>query len=73
MDDPSFLLTEEFIAFSGKIKTIYENNWIEVEHHEVLNPIGNDGIYGKVHFKNLAIGIIPLDENNNTWLVGQYR
>jgi 8-oxo-dGTP pyrophosphatase MutT (NUDIX family) len=55
------------------IKTVYENNWIEVEHHEVLNPSGNDGIYGKVHFKNLAIGIIPLDENNNTWLVGQYR
>lgn len=55
------------------IKTVYENNWIDVEHHEVLNPSGNDGIYGKVHFKNLAIGIIPLDENNYTWLVGQYR
>lgn len=55
------------------IKTAYENNWIEVEHHEVINPSGNDGIYGKVHYKNLAIGIIPLDENNNTWLIGQYR
>ncbi len=55
------------------IKTTYDNNWIEVEHHEIINPNGNDGIYGKVHFKNLAIGIIPLDENNNTWLVGQYR
>lgn len=55
------------------IKTAYENNWIEVEHHEVINPSGGDGIYGKVHFKNLAIGIIPLDENNNTWLIGQYR
>ncbi|MFA9212920.1 MAG: NUDIX domain-containing protein [Candidatus Methylacidiphilales bacterium] len=55
------------------IKTAYENNWIEVEHHEVINPSGGDGIYGKVHYKNLAIGIIPLDENNNTWLIGQYR
>ncbi len=55
------------------ITTAYENNWIEVQHHEVVNPSGNDGIYGKVHFKNLAIGVIPLDENNNTWIVGQYR
>jgi len=39
----------------------------------VVNPGGGKGIYGKVSFKNLAIGIIPLDENNNTWLVGQYR
>ena len=36
----------------------YENPWIKVEEHQVLNPAGNPGIYGKVHFKNLAIGII---------------
>lgn len=53
--------------------TVYENAWIEVEHHQVINPSGNDGIYGKVKFKNLAIGIIPLDEDSNTWLIGQYR
>ncbi len=28
---------------------------------------------GKIHFKNIAIGIIVLDEDLNTWLVGQYR
>lgn len=54
-------------------KEVYDNNWISVMHHEVLNPIGKPGIYGKVHFKNLAIGIIPLDEQNNTWIVGQFR
>lgn len=54
-------------------QSVYENNWIKVEHHEVKNAAGNDSIYGTVHFKNLAIGIIPLDEDNNTWLVGQYR
>lgn len=54
-------------------RVVYDNDWIKVEHHEVINPGGNDGIYGKVHFKNYAIGIIPLDEHNNTWLVGQYR
>jgi 8-oxo-dGTP pyrophosphatase MutT (NUDIX family) len=44
-----------------------------VQHNEVLNPSGKPGIYGVVHFKNLAIGVIPLDKDNNTWIVGQYR
>lgn len=39
----------------------------------MLNPAGGPGIYGKVHFKNLAIGVVPLDDFGNTWLVGQYR
>ena len=51
----------------------YENPWIRLEHHEVITPGGSDGIYGVVRFKNLAIGIIPLDENYNTWIVGQFR
>ena len=60
-----------WIKKSGK--DIYENAWIKVEEHDVINPSGNSGIYGKVHFKNKAIGIVPLDEELNTWLVGQYR
>lgn len=52
---------------------VYDNPWIKVTHREVLNPAGGAGIYGVVHFKNLAIGIVPLDEDYNTWLVGQYR
>lgn len=51
----------------------YNNNWISIYHDEVQNPSGGDGIYGVVHFKNLAIGIVALDENKNTWLVGQHR
>lgn len=51
----------------------YSNRWIEVTEFDVLNPSGNKGIYGVVHFKNHAIGILPLDENLNTYLVGQYR
>lgn len=54
-------------------KPVYDNPWIQVTEYDVLNPSGGKGIYGKVHFKNLAIGIIPLDEHGNTWLVGQYR
>lgn len=56
-----------------KKETVYENPWIKVENHDVLNPAGNPGIYGTVHFKHLAIGIITLDENNYTHLVGQFR
>jgi 8-oxo-dGTP pyrophosphatase MutT (NUDIX family) len=51
----------------------YDNNWISVFHEKVITPGGNQGIYGALHFKNYAIGIIPLDRDQNTWLVGQYR
>lgn len=51
----------------------YNNPWIHVVEHKVINPNGGNGIYGKVHFKNLAIGIIPIFENGDTLLVGQYR
>jgi 8-oxo-dGTP pyrophosphatase MutT (NUDIX family) len=54
-------------------KIQYNNQWIRVEEHDVINPNGGEGIYGKVHFKNVAVGVIPIDENGNTWLVGQYR
>jgi len=51
----------------------YENPWISLSEYQVLNPAGKPGIYGVVSFKNLAIGILPLDEEYNTWLVGQWR
>ena len=52
---------------------VYSNPWMSVSHRKVLNPSGGEGIYGVVHFKNLAIGVLPLDEELNTWLVGQWR
>jgi 8-oxo-dGTP pyrophosphatase MutT (NUDIX family) len=54
-------------------KMIYENPWIELTEFQVINPTGGKGIYGKVHFKHKAVGVIPLDEDWNCWLVGQYR
>ncbi|HUL11475.1 MAG TPA: NUDIX hydrolase [Methylococcaceae bacterium] len=54
-------------------RAVYDNPWIHVDEDEVLNPGGGLSLYGKIHFKNQAIGIIPLDERGNTWLVGQYR
>ena len=54
-------------------KEIYDNPWLTLHEDKVINPGGGISLYGKVNFKNLAIGIIPLDQDNNTWLVGQYR
>jgi 8-oxo-dGTP pyrophosphatase MutT (NUDIX family) len=54
-------------------KQVFENPWLSLHEDNVINPGGGISHYGKINFKNLAIGIIPLDEDNNTWLVGQYR
>lgn len=54
-------------------RLVYENNWIGLTEHQVINPSGGKGIYGQVSFKNLAIGILPVDDEMYTWLVGQYR
>jgi ADP-ribose pyrophosphatase len=51
----------------------YENNWIQVVHQKVINPSGGEGIYGTVNFKNIAVGVVPIDQDGNIWLVGQYR
>lgn len=54
-------------------KPIYENPWIAVTEHDVLNPAGKPGIYGVVHMKSVATGILPIDHEGHTLLVGQYR
>jgi 8-oxo-dGTP pyrophosphatase MutT (NUDIX family) len=54
-------------------ETVYENAWLELSHRDVINPSGNKGIYGLVKFKNQAIGVIPIDEEGNIYLVGQFR
>ena len=51
----------------------YQNPWISVREDQVLNPGGGRGIYGVVTMKNKALGIVPVDADGNTWLVGQYR
>lgn len=54
-------------------KLHYDNRWIRVVEHDVINPSGKPGIYGTVHYKNLAIGIVPIDADGATYLVGQFR
>ncbi|NRA41280.1 MAG: NUDIX hydrolase [Pseudomonadales bacterium] len=52
---------------------VYQNPWIEVFHEQVTTPGGTPGIYGRVHFKGQAVGIVPIDDQGNTYLVKQYR
>jgi len=52
---------------------VYNNAWIRLTEYNVINPGLGKGIYGKVHFKNIAVGVMVLDEQLNTYLVGQYR
>ena len=54
-------------------RTVWENDWMRVHEDEVINPGGGKNLYGHVHFKNQAVAIVPLDEDGNTWLVGQDR
>jgi 8-oxo-dGTP pyrophosphatase MutT (NUDIX family) len=54
-------------------RTVYENDWIEVWHDEVARPDGSDGIYGVVHPKFRAAGVVAIDEADRVVLVGQHR
>jgi 8-oxo-dGTP pyrophosphatase MutT (NUDIX family) len=54
-------------------RSIYENDWMEVLEDRVVNPGGGENRYGHVHFKNRAVAIVALDDDDNTWLVGQER
>lgn len=54
-------------------RVAYDNPWITLWHDEVTHPDGSDGIYGVVHFENLAVGVLVLDDQDRTVLVGQHR
>jgi len=51
----------------------YDNPWITIWHDEVARPDGSPGIYGVVHFANLAVGAVVLDDEDRVLLVGQHR
>jgi 8-oxo-dGTP pyrophosphatase MutT (NUDIX family) len=51
---------------------VYDNPWIHVREDRVIRPDGEPGIYGVVHYKNIAVGVLPIEEDH-IYLVGQYR
>lgn len=54
-------------------RVAYENPWITIWHDEVTRPDGSPGIYGVVHFANLAVGVVAIDDVDRIALVGQHR
>jgi 8-oxo-dGTP pyrophosphatase MutT (NUDIX family) len=54
-------------------RPVYANPWIAVREDRVVRPDGREGIYGVVHFQNLAVGVLPVEDDGSVWLVGQYR
>jgi len=54
-------------------RTAYENPWIEVFHDEVERPDGSPGIYGVVHFRSRAVGVVAVADDGRLLLVGQHR
>ncbi len=52
---------------------VYDNPWMRVEEHQVINPSGRQSLYGKVCFKNRAVAVLAIDEADNLCLVGQHR
>ena len=39
----------------------------------MVTPAGTDGIYGVVRFANVAVGVVTLDAQGHTHLIGQWR
>lgn len=52
---------------------VYDNPWITLTEHQAIAPTGRPALYGKVAFKNRAIGIVPLHADGTVTLVGQNR
>jgi 8-oxo-dGTP pyrophosphatase MutT (NUDIX family) len=54
-------------------REVYENPWITLTEHQVINPGGEPGVYGLVHFKNVSVGVLAIDADDQVWMVSQYR
>lgn len=54
-------------------RTVYENDWIELWHDEVVRPDGAPGVYGVVHPRSHAVGIVAIDDEGRVALVSQHR
>lgn len=53
-------------------RNVYDNAWISLREDQVVRPNGEHGIYGVMHFKNVAVGVLAI-EDEYIYLVGQYR
>lgn len=52
-----------------KSKIIYENPWIKLREDDVIRPDGSDGIFSFVEIHDEVVIIVPLDEDNNIYII----
>lgn len=57
----------------GVARVAFENAWIRVTDQDVTAPTGRPARYGLVHFKNLAVAVLPIHDDGTVTLVGQHR
>lgn len=58
---------------AGPARQVYDNPWITVNEYDATAPTGAAATYGVIHFKNLALAILPVHEDGTVTLVGQHR
>jgi 8-oxo-dGTP pyrophosphatase MutT (NUDIX family) len=73
MDDPTELPQPVGPWRRRSRRLAYSNPWLEVFHDEVDRPDGGPGIYGVVHFRTRAVGVVAVGDDGRILLVGQHR
>ena len=64
--DISIYMENNWITHSRE--RVFENPWLELYKHDVTDPGGKPGTYTTVEFRTKAVGIVPIDDEGNTWL-----
>ncbi|MBI1686490.1 NUDIX hydrolase [Caulobacter hibisci] len=72
-DDPIWLKPHGKPWSVASAEVVYDNPWIAVTEYQAVAPTGRPALYGKVSFKNQAIGVVPLHADGTVTLVGQNR
>lgn len=52
---------------------LFEDEFVSFIRHAVRNAAGQDTTYSVTRYKQTGVGILPIDHDGHTWLVGQYR
>ena len=54
-------------------RPVHDNPWTALTHYKAVAPTGAPADYYLIHFKNVAVGVLPLHEDGAVTLVGQWR
>lgn len=70
---PAWLLAHGEPWKPGTERVVFESAWITVVEQTAIAPTGKPAPYGLVRFKNLAVAVLPIDDDGAVTLVGQHR